>query len=582
MIRHVKLRYFKKFAEETFDLSDHVVLAGANNSGKTTLIQALNTWHFALKKWKALKYREPDKESGESQAESGAVKSRSGVPITRKDFTSVPLRELDLLWTDAKTALQKDELKPGQKPGAKRILAITLTGETEGKPWSLTMEFQHANSEMLYAKPSASDMDAIPEAAKDLSIVYVPPFSGIGAEETGLGRPFQELLIGQGKAGDVLRNLLLELCQMADKGPWEKLVQQVERIFHFRLLPPEYEGRPFILCEYLPGIPPKRGLGGLPKLDISCAGSGFQQVLLLLGFFYARPSSILLLDEPDAHLHVILQKQIFDRLREAAADRKCQLVVATHSEVILEATSPSKIVSFYGDHPHQLESNVERDQVREALRRVSAVDLLLAEQSPAVLYVEDETDFNLLRAWARVLGHPLVQWFDSNPFWHPIRGRNASEARAHFFALRAIRSGLNGFLLLDGDNRKLPDREVGADGLLIGRWKRYEAETYLVHPEMLQRFAERRTLLPLLVAKGVKVLHDELPPGVMREPTGEHDYLEQLPASKTLLPKFFRAAELPVSKKEYYQIAEQMLKAELPPEVEQKLNAISAHFGIKV
>lgn len=580
MIRQVKLRYFKKFEGETFDLSDHVVLAGANNSGKTTLIQALNTWHFALKKWKTLKYREPDKDSGESKEENGTVKSRSGVPITRKDFTSVPLRELDLLWTDAKTALQKDELKQGQKPGAKRILAITLTGETDGKTWSLTMEFQHANSELLYAKPSASDMDAIPEAAKDLNIIHVPPFSGIGAEETRSDRPYQELLIGQGKAGDVLRNLLLELYQMPDKGSWEELVRQVERIFHFRLLPPEYEGRPFILCEYLPGIPPKRGLGGLPKLDVSCAGSGFQQVLLLLGFFYARPSSILLLDEPDAHLHVILQKQIFDQLREAAAARKCQLVVATHSEVILEATSPNKIVSFYGDRPHKLVFDVERDQVREALRRVTAVDLLLTEESPTVLYVEDETDFNLLRAWVRVLKHPLTQWFESNPFWHPIRGRNPREARAHFFALRAIRSDMKGYLLLDGDNRKLPEREIDADGMQIGRWKRYEAETYLVHPEVLQRFAESRTL-PLLAAKGVKVLHDELPPPILRDPIGEHDYLEQLPASKTLLPKFFHAADLPVSKKEYYQIAEQMLKAELPPEVEQKLNEIRAQFGIE-
>ena len=579
MIRQVKLRYFKKFEEESFDLSDHVVLAGANNSGKTTLIQALNTWHFALKKWKALKYREPDKDGGESREENGTVKSRSGVPITRKDFTSVPLRELDLLWTDAKTALQKDDLRQGQKPGAKRILAITLTGETDGKAWSLTMEFQHANSELLYAKPSASDMDAIPEAAKDLNIVHVPPFSGIGAEETGLDRPFQELLIGQGKAGDVLRNLLLELYRMPDKSRWEELVQQVERIFHFRLMPPAYEGRPFILCEYLPGIPPKRGLGGLPKLDISCAGSGFQQVLLLLGFFYARPSSILLLDEPDAHLHVILQKQIFDQLREAAAARKCQLVVATHSEVLLEATSPNKIVSFYGNRPHTLVQDVERDQVREALRRVSAVDLLLTEQSPAVLYVEDETDYNLLRAWARVLGHPLAKWFGSNPFWHPIRGRNPREARAHFFALRAIRPDMKGYLLLDGDNRKLPEREIDAVGMQIGRWKRYEAESYLLHPEMLQRFAESR-ILPLLAAKGIKVLHDELPPAFLRDPTGEHDYLDQLPASKTILPKFFHAADLPVSKKEYYQIAEQMQKVELPPEVEQKLDEMRAHFGI--
>ena len=140
---------------------------------------------------------------------------------------------------------------------------------------------------------------------------------------------------------------------------------------------------------------------------------------------------------------------------------------------------------------------------------------------------------------------------------------------------------MSGYLLLDGDNRKLPEREVGTDGLVIGRWVRYEAESYLLHPTALERFAETRTI-PLMAAKGAKVLRDELPPAVLRDPMGQHDYLEQLPASKTLLPKFFQAAGLPVSKKEYYQIADRMLKEELPIEIQQKLDEIQAHFRISV
>ncbi len=43
-------------------------------------------------------------------------------------------------------------------------------------------------------------------------------------------------------------------------------------------------------------------------------------------------------------------------------------------------------------------------------------------------------------------------------------------------------------LLLDGDNRSLPDHEMKADGLAVLRWERYEAESYLLHPESLRRF----------------------------------------------------------------------------------------------
>ena len=578
MIKQVRLRYFKRFEKEVFDLDDHIVLAGPNNAGKTTLIQAINTWHFALRRWMAEKYRE-NGGTRNAPAGEGTVKSRSGVPITRKELTAVPLRELDLLWTDTSTALGKSELETGQKLGAKRVMSVALAGQSGGESWELAMEFVHANSELLYAKPAAGQMDAVPKAARDLNVVHVPPFSGIGPEETGLDRPYQELLIGQGKAGDILRNLLWELHQHADKTLWPMLVESVERVFGYRLLPPEYEGRAFILSEYLPGIPPKRGLGGLPRLDVASAGSGFQQVLLLLGFFYARPSTVLLLDEPDAHLHVILQKQIYDQLRQAAANRACQLIVATHSEVILEATSPNKIVSFYGLKPHVLVSNVERDQVREALRRITALDLLLAEEAKAVLYVEDETDFNLLRAWARVLEHPAREWFEKRPFYHPIRGRNPREARGHFFALRAIRPEITGYLLLDGDNRSLPDHEIGVDGLDIGRWRRYEAESYLLHPAALERFVGSR-VEPLFQQAARRVLQEELTPPMLRSPLAEHDIYEALRASKTLLPKVFEASGLSVPKRDYYLVAEQMHRDELPPEVEEKLDMIGRRLGL--
>lgn len=313
-------------------------------------------------------------------------------------------------------------------------------------------------------------------------------------------------------------------------------------------------------------------------LDIASAGSGFHQVLLLLAFFYARPASVLLLDEPDAHLHVILQKQIYDRLRSIAAKRKCQLIIATHSEILIDGTSPDQVLSFYRK-PHLLLDDTERDQVREAIKRLPAVDLMLADQSPAVLYLEGESDFNLLRAWANVLDHPTSEWFERRPFWHTNQGRNPAEAKGHFFAIRAIREDLGGLLLLDGDNRGLPDRELRADGLVIERWSRYEAENYLIHPEALIRFVRQR-VGPLFADAADKYLRDEMPPAAYRDPLSDHDYLTNTAASKSLLPGLFAAASDKLRKPEYYLIAEQMHPDEIHPEVKQKLDTIAEAFGL--
>ena len=51
-------------------------------------------------------------------------------------------------------------------------------------------------------------------------------------------------------------------------------------------------------------------------------------------------------------------------------------------------------------------------------------------------------------------------------------------------------------------------------------------------------------------------------------------------ASKTLLPGFLRAANLPLPKTDYYLIAEQMQPEEIASEVKQKLDDIATALGI--
>lgn len=568
MIRKVRVRYFKRFEDQEFDLSDHIVLAGPNNSGMTTLLQAIAAWNLALQRWKA-------KRGPESRSRA---KQRTGIPMTRKDFTVLSLREMKLLWTNTGTGLTKDELKDGQHFGPPRVLAISLEGETQGEAWELTFEFRYQSTEQVYVRPATEDYDRVKRASQGLSLVHVPPFSGIGAEETGLDQDYRDLLIGQGKPGDILRNLLLEVHKNSPDTGWRDLCRHIQDIFGYTLLPPQYEGMPFILCEYLPGMPEGRGLGGMARLDIASAGSGFHQVLMLLAFFYAKPSTVLLLDEPDAHQHIILQKQIYDTLRRIAAQRGCQLIIATHSEVVIDNTSPDQILSFF-HKPHRLGSDIDREQISEALERLPAVDLLLAERSNGVLYVEGQTDFDLLRAWAEVLSHPLKQWFRDRAFWHSNQGRHPREARGHFFALKAIRPEMRGVLLLDGDNRELPDREVGAEGLPVLRWSRYEAESYLVHPGALVRFVRARTA-PLFAGAAEGYLRDQIPPAVYRNPLQPHDFFRGTPVSKTLLPGFFKAANLRVPKEEYYLVAEQMTPEEVPDEVREKLDALVTALGV--
>ena len=53
MIRRVRLGSFKRFRKQSFELDDSIVLAGPNNAGKSTLLQAIATWKFGLDHWLA-------------------------------------------------------------------------------------------------------------------------------------------------------------------------------------------------------------------------------------------------------------------------------------------------------------------------------------------------------------------------------------------------------------------------------------------------------------------------------------------------------------------------------------------------
>ena len=133
MIKKVTVSYFKQFQDQAFDLSDHIVLAGPNNSGKTTLLQAIVAWHLALQRWKTQRRTDPQ------------AKQRSAVPVPRKSFAAVPLRDMKMLWTGKSAHLRKEDSQIG-KPGYPRPMRITLEGQTGTEAWTLSFEFLYQSA----------------------------------------------------------------------------------------------------------------------------------------------------------------------------------------------------------------------------------------------------------------------------------------------------------------------------------------------------------------------------------------------------------------------------------------------------
>ncbi len=551
MIREVVIKGFKRFSNVTFTLPGHVVLAGPNNAGKTTLLQAIAAWSLALQSWMTLR---------DFQRHGGFYSKK---PITRQVFSAVPLRSFDLLWNE-----RQYDAGP---------IEITVRHDAFG---AITMEFAADSTEQIYVRPKRdADPQLFALGEVKLPAVFVPPMSGLSTDEPMLQPPKIEQLLGLGKPGDVLRNLLVLAHQQEEA--WRNLTQAIQRLFGYELLPPDSSG-PDILAEY------KARLAG-PRLDVASAGSGFQQVLMLLTFLNTRAGSVLLLDEPDAHLHLILQDAIYGELRSVAQRQNSQLIVATHSEVIINSVEPRELCVLVHE-PRMLADSAERSNLMRSLSVLSNADIMLALDAPGVLYTEGHTDVAILKEWARILGHPALDYLTKRLFWRPTiwenrPGADGVPARDHFDALRLVRDDMRGLIIVDGDaHPNVQSTEINGRGLQRVRWRRYEIESYLFVPDALARYVDQQVgagVSAQHVADLQKYLTENLPPAVIREPLGDHDYLNTTKARTRLIPPMLEAAGLSgIPYTRFHEIAALMRPEEIHPEVKEKLDAIQKAFGL--
>lgn len=567
MLTKLIMRNFKRFDDATVELGQSVVLIGPNNMGKTTALQALALWDAGLRAWVT------------AYGISGKIpKKRPGVTINRKELMALPIPSALLLWKDLHV---REITRANGKQRTDNVrMEIIVHGLSAGKEWSCGLEFDYANEESFYCRAlrigtgeDPERMPVPPEAAEH-RIAYLPPMSGLADREFVKQAGEIGVLIGQGQTAQVLRNLCHNVSAAADSDPWQHVVEHIRKLFGVELLAPVMNPvRSEITMAY-------RDTNG-KELDISCSGRGLQQTLLLLAYLYANPKSALLLDEPDAHLEILRQRQIFNLLTDVAESQGSQIIAASHSEVVLnEAASRGRVVAFVG-RPHTI--NDKGSQLLKALAEIGFDQYYQAEQKGWVLYLENNTDLDILRVFAETLGHPAREHLAA-PFLHPVATNLPQRARDHFFGLREAKGDLVGIAIFDRLDKELQS----GTPLVELKWGKREIENYLCRPDVLEAYAtsgvsddlfghsERQQRFDAMkaaiaeVAAALKTL--DKPDPWSPDIKATDDFLE--PLLKAFSEKL--GVPLVLRKNEYYKLAKFVPKEAIDGEITEKLNAIAA------
>ena len=567
MLTRLVIRNFKRFGEVEIDLGSPVVFIGPNNSGKTSAMQALALWDVGLKRWN-------EKRAGKSTPEK-----RPGVTVNRRDLVAIPVPDANLLWRDLRVRdVQRDD---GRQRTRNIRIDLVVEGVTRGRRWACGLEFDYANEESFYCRPLRRSEDGtagrmpVPDDAARSRVAFLPPMSGLAATETRLDQGAVNVRIGEGRTAEVLRNLCFRIHE-AEPSSWNALVDHVRSLFGVALDPPRYVAeRGEIAMSY-------REHGA--RLDLSSSGRGLQQTLLLLAYMHANPGAVLLLDEPDAHLEILRQRQIYRLLTGVARETGSQIIAASHSEVLLnEAAGQDVVVAFVGP-PHRIDDR--GSQVLKALREIGFDQYYQAEQTGWVLYLEGSTDLSILVAFARRLGHERASRALERPFARYV-GNRPQAVRSHFHGLREALPELRGVALFDRLESVPPD--IAPVEFLM--WTRREIENYVCTRATLEAYAigpasaagpaplftetdvdrRRRAMRESIdeIESALKTLGKGSPWGADVKVSDE--FLEPLFRS------YFEKLGLPnlMAKKNFHELADCVPDSGIDPEIREKLDAIA-------
>ncbi len=567
MLTKLTIRNFKRFNEVEIELGNPVVFIGPNNSGKTSALQALALWQIGLKRW------------NERRAGQKTPEKRPGVTMNRRDLVALPVPDANLLWR--KLHVRNIERLDGQQRTRNVRIDIIVEGVTRGRNWKCGLEFDYANMESFYCRPlrleegRTPERMPIPEEAGDAQIAFLPPMSGLAATETRLDHGAISVRIGEGRTAEVLRNLCYSVKENHPE-KWNILRERIKTIFGSELDSPRYIAeRGEVVMTYR-----ERGV----TLDLSSTGRGLQQTLLLLAYMHANPGAALLLDEPDAHLEILRQRQIYQLLTDVGHENGSQIIAASHSEILLnEAAGRDMVVAFVGA-PHRIDNR--GSQVLKALRDIGFEQYYQAEQTGWVLYLEGSTDLSILQAFAKRLGHDEALAALDHPFVH-YAGNQPQAVQRHYQGLREALPALKGIALFDRLEGGLPDMGQ-VEGLM---WKRRETENYLCAPATLEAYASESSRSDAPGPLFIKA-EAEKRAAAMREAIGEiSGAMEKLGRGspwdedakvsedflKPLFSMYFSKLGLPnlMARKNFHELARFIPKSEIANEIHHKLDAIA-------
>ena len=454
----IQLERFKSFQNTTFCFKSHNILVGANNSGKSSILHAIRLF-FKLAQ-------------NAFVGTAGNIKFRNFfVDITEK----IPLADSSEIWYQHKKSNRVDR---GMKITASFANGLRLQ-------IILTDMFSQTHvAGVCLDNPTNLTGDGI-NGILNMNVAFISGMQGILTKESYVTPARINTLVSESRYIEIFRSSLLNL-KNENYDNIDALNSILEEYLDIKISNISFDPNKdeFLSVEY-----EKDKI----NYDISNAGSGMQQIIQMLTHLYLNNPRIILVDEPDAHLHPDLQCKIGAILRDFAQHNDAQLFIATHSPEIIDVYDNKEVFLIDNSRPRITAIGQDNDFINILFKKgiLTSSSLTNLAVKPNCFVYEDEND-KYIKKIAQLLGCDI--------FKKPGRTKSAKGVNNFeyiFDIYKSVSSIINRdlslFFLQDRDGVpanyvKLIEEYYQNNSIKeVHILQRHEIENYLIEPQLLFR-----------------------------------------------------------------------------------------------
>jgi energy-coupling factor transporter ATP-binding protein EcfA2 len=409
-LKELDIHNFRGFKDYTLKLNPFNVLIGENNSGKTSVLQAIQLVYESI------------------QVLFGRGEHPRFTDIIWQVNLERPISRFGL--SDTELIFFK-KVPDGLRISAKWSNGLQLNFSTAHKTAFKFELFENGTS--ITDKLNDPRVQELITSVYSSKVIMLPPVGTISPNEEFIARPQMDAQQAHGRYNETWRGNLFWRYNSSDKTAFDDLSEFIRtHIPNSNVHPPRLsdDNPPKFVIEYDEDS---------NIYDISSSGGGLRTLISIATILKLTRASCILLDEPDTHLHSKLQRDIAEILLEHSESQNIQMVIATHSPDIIDSVPLDSLLFV----DRLMSEAVPVDNVGNALVSLGALtnsQAVAAIGAKSIINIEGRGDKIVFPECAKKIGIEFPGVPDANLI---VSGKKNLEELKH------IHRGMRDFLKVD-------------------------------------------------------------------------------------------------------------------------------------